>query len=619
MAVKVEASELYDTLLGQGMSHKVATKLTEINDTGLLTSEQLDDRATEALKEFSEDDACNILEQFSKSDLSHVQNKSAFLCGVMKTYRAKMKNKEMAPQSSVAKTTSGAAAADNTEVKTGPNDEKVKALLDRTGYTLDITTGQRKYGGPPPDWEGLAPGMGEKKFCSQIFIGKLPRDMYEDELVPLFEQHGDIYDLRIMVDPFTGLNKGFGFCTYTTREGAQAAVKAFEKLTVRDGKKLGVCLSQANNRLFVGSIPKQKSKKEIFKEFAEKVECLNDVIVYISAEDKTKNRGFAFLEFNTHKDASLARRRLMSGKVKVFGNISPSVDWADPVEEPNDEVMSKVKVVYVRNLSPAIEETRLNELFKQYGSIEKVKKIKDYAFIHFEKREDAMKAIEELDCQELDDLKIEVSLAKPQAEKKEGRRGQSGFGALNISKQQAAQQGRGGRGGPPPRGGRGGRGGGSIRGASRGGYLGYEGGGGYDDGYYGGGDYEYDSYYGPPPPARGGRGGRGGPPRGMPPRGGFRGAPRGGPMRGGPRGGPPRGGPPRGGRGGARGAPLTKRKAADYGVDAGGKRKFGGGPSAGGWSSQPIAQQPLNNKQYYTDDYSGGDQWYNDSYGNQWN
>ena len=42
----------------------------------------------------------------------------------------------------------------------GPDEEKIKAILDRTGYSLDVTTGQRKYGGPPPDWEGAAPGNG---------------------------------------------------------------------------------------------------------------------------------------------------------------------------------------------------------------------------------------------------------------------------------------------------------------------------------------------------------------------------------------------------------------------------------------------------------------------------
>uniref|UniRef100_A0A671NK65 Uncharacterized protein n=1 Tax=Sinocyclocheilus anshuiensis TaxID=1608454 RepID=A0A671NK65_9TELE len=33
----------------------------------------------------------------------------------------------------------------------GPDEAKIKALLERTGYTLDVTTGQRKYGGPPPE------------------------------------------------------------------------------------------------------------------------------------------------------------------------------------------------------------------------------------------------------------------------------------------------------------------------------------------------------------------------------------------------------------------------------------------------------------------------------------
>lgn len=37
-----------------------------------------------------------------------------------------------------------------------------QALLERTGYTLDVTTGQRKYGGPPPEdvFKGAQPGIG---------------------------------------------------------------------------------------------------------------------------------------------------------------------------------------------------------------------------------------------------------------------------------------------------------------------------------------------------------------------------------------------------------------------------------------------------------------------------
>lgn len=70
-------------------------------------------------------------------------------------------------------------------------------------------------------------------------------------------------------------------------------------------------------------------------------EGLNDVILYHQPDDKKKNRGFCFLEYEDHKTAAQARRRLMSGKVKVWGNVV-TVEWADPIEDPDPEVMAKV-------------------------------------------------------------------------------------------------------------------------------------------------------------------------------------------------------------------------------------------------------------------------------------
>ena len=181
-----------------------------------------------------------------------------------------------------------------------------------------------------------------QKQCCQVFIGKVPRDMYEDELIPVFERCGLIYDFRLMIDPLSGQNRGYAFCTYQDKTGAQEAVKKLDNHEIRPGKKLGVCISVANNRLFVGSIPKTKSKQEILEEFQKVTSDLCDVIVYMSADQKGKNRGFAFLEYESHKSAALARRRLASGRIKVWGNIVVTVDWADPQEEPDEETMSKV-------------------------------------------------------------------------------------------------------------------------------------------------------------------------------------------------------------------------------------------------------------------------------------
>ena len=64
-----------------------------------------------------------------------------------------------------------------------------------------------------------------KYFYKKVFCGKIPKDMYEDELIPLFEKCGKIWDLRLMMDPMSGSNRGYAFITFTNREAAQQAVR----------------------------------------------------------------------------------------------------------------------------------------------------------------------------------------------------------------------------------------------------------------------------------------------------------------------------------------------------------------------------------------------------------
>ncbi|KAK0072567.1 hypothetical protein PV325_011164, partial [Microctonus aethiopoides] len=144
---------------------------------------------------------------------------------------------------------------------------------------------------------------------------------------------------------------------------------------------------------------------------------LTEVIIYSSPDDKKKNRGFCFLEYESHKSASLAKRRLSTGRIKVWG-CDIIVDWADPQEEPDEQTMAKVRVLYVRNLTQDCSEEKIKECFEQFGKIDRVKKIKDYAFVHFEDRDNAVKAMRELHGKEIGGSHIEVALAKPPFDKK---------------------------------------------------------------------------------------------------------------------------------------------------------------------------------------------------------
>lgn len=92
-----------------------------------------------------------------------------------------------------------------------------------------------------------------------------------------------------------------------------------------------------------------------------------------------------------------------------------AVDWAEPEIDVDEDVMETVKILYVRNLMIETSEETLRQTFGQYnpGCVERVKKIRDYAFVHFASREDAVVAMDNLNGTEIEGSRIEVTLAKP--------------------------------------------------------------------------------------------------------------------------------------------------------------------------------------------------------------
>uniref|UniRef100_A0A3B4WRR0 APOBEC1 complementation factor n=1 Tax=Seriola lalandi dorsalis TaxID=1841481 RepID=A0A3B4WRR0_SERLL len=284
----------------------------------------------------------------------------------------------------------------------------LRVLTQRTGYQLRQENGQRRYGGPPPSWDGPPPERG-----SEIFVGKLPRDLFEDELVPLCEKFGKIYEVRMMMD-FNGNNRGYAFVTFSTKQEARAAMKQLNNYEIRNGRLLGVCASVDNCRLFVGGIPKTKKHEEILSEMRKVTEGVVDVIVYPSAADKSKNRGFAFVEYESHRAAAMARRKLLPGRIQLWGH-AIAVDWAEPEVEVDEDTMATVKILYVRNLMLQTTEETIEKEFNSLkpGAVERVKKIRDYAFVHFTQREDAINAMNALNGKLVDGSPIEVTLAKP--------------------------------------------------------------------------------------------------------------------------------------------------------------------------------------------------------------
>jgi RNA recognition motif-containing protein len=77
-----------------------------------------------------------------------------------------------------------------------------------------------------------------------------------------------------------------------------------------------------------------------------------------------------------------------------------------------------VKELHVRNLTEEFTVPVLRECFRKYGPLERVKKIKDYAFVQFKWRPDAILAMETLNGRNLYGVTLELALAKPPSDKK---------------------------------------------------------------------------------------------------------------------------------------------------------------------------------------------------------
>ncbi|XP_062239544.1 probable RNA-binding protein 46 isoform X1 [Platichthys flesus] len=282
------------------------------------------------------------------------------------------------------------------------------SLMKQTGCTIMQVNGQRKFGGPPLGWEGPPPPRG----C-EVFVGKLPRDVYEVQLLPLFESVGQVYELRLMLE-FNGQNRGYAFVMFANRESAQRAIQTLDNHEIKPGKFIGVCVSLNNCRLFIGSIPKDKKKEEIMAEMKEVMEGVVDVIVYPSSTEENRNRGFAFVEFESHKAAAIARRKLRSGAYKLWGN-NIHVNWADPEKDVADEVMQRYKVLYVRNLMLGTTEETLFHEFSSFkpGSVAFVRKFGNQAFVHYRHRDDTIAALSSMNGALIDGATVEVRLSKP--------------------------------------------------------------------------------------------------------------------------------------------------------------------------------------------------------------
>ena len=84
----------------------------------------------------------------------------------------------------------------------------------------------------------------------KLFVAGLPYDLYDDELVEIFEKFGTIASAKVTIDKETGKSRGFGFVDMPNDEEAKEAIEHLNDISL--GKK-PLVVKQAEERPGGGS------------------------------------------------------------------------------------------------------------------------------------------------------------------------------------------------------------------------------------------------------------------------------------------------------------------------------------------------------------------------------
>jgi cold-inducible RNA-binding protein len=72
-----------------------------------------------------------------------------------------------------------------------------------------------------------------------VYVGNMSHEITDDKLRDLFAAHGEVNEVRVITDHFTGRPRGFAFVDMATEEAARTAISELNGQNI-DGRQLKV-------------------------------------------------------------------------------------------------------------------------------------------------------------------------------------------------------------------------------------------------------------------------------------------------------------------------------------------------------------------------------------------
>lgn len=290
-------------------------------------------------------------------------------------------------------------------------------------------------------WSHRDPSL-RRSGVGNIFVKNLDNKIDNKSLYDTFSMFGNILSCKVATNSKRE-SLGYAFVHYESEEAAQSAIERVDGKVI-SGKKVSVKKFKSKSErseggqltftnLYVKNLPDDFKKEELDKLFAEYGTITSS---HLKVDDEGKSRGFGFVGFEKHEQAAAALQALNG---KDMGNDKTLyVSRAQKKEERQKQMLERFESMkkerqqkyegvnlFVKNLAEESDDDKLRETFSKFGNITSAKIMRDgsgkskcFGFVCFSTKEEATKAVTELNGHMMEGKPLYVAIAQ----RKEHRR-----------------------------------------------------------------------------------------------------------------------------------------------------------------------------------------------------
>jgi len=245
---------------------------------------------------------------------------------------------------------------------------------------------------------------------SSLYVGDLRDDVGETDIYDAFKECGPILSVRVCRDVKNQNSLGYAYVNFQSHENAQKALDTLNGKALK-GKPCRVMWSRRDpsqrksneGNLFVKSLDKSITLvqlQDVFSHFGSISSCK------VVTEDDGTSRGYGFVQFEKVEDSAKALEASKTDKdqFKVLGEnlvVENFVPRRLRANNANDTYTN----IYVKYIGKKFTTDDLVKMFEPFGKITSpvvvmnptTNESRCFAFVNFEKHEDAVKAKEAMD------------------------------------------------------------------------------------------------------------------------------------------------------------------------------------------------------------------------------